>query len=159
MPTMNEYFVEQSARLSAYRGSAEDNEGVEPHYPPATDVDEFFQWLTDHTHSVRSLMPQRNQDPRFGIGSVIIFRDQTQATVHSTWIEDHMAVGEGDELRPFEDANVPGGRWVILRPAGASGLAYFNRMERLQQADYRRVIFEREHPAMTLEELTLEPSL
>ena len=49
---MNEYFVEQSANLSAYRGDADDNEGIEPHYPPASDVDEFFQWLTDHTHSV-----------------------------------------------------------------------------------------------------------
>ena len=159
MLTMSEYFVEQSALLSAYRGSADDNEGTEPQYPPATQVDAFFQWLNDHTHSVRSLMPEKNQDPRFAVSSVITFRDQTQATVHSAWTQDHMAIREGDELRPFEDADVHGGRWVILRPAGASGLAYFNRMESLQQADYHRVVFERDHPAMTLKDLILDPSL
>ena len=159
MPTMNEYFVEQSARLSAYRGSADDNEGIEPQYPPATDVDDFFQWLTDHTHSARSLMPRRNQDPRFGIGSVITFRDRTQATVHSTWIEDHMAIREGDELRPFNDEKVPGHRWTILNPASNSGMAYFKKMKHFQQHDYHQVVFQREHPGVLMSDLTLQPAL
>lgn len=42
MATMNEHFVEESMRLSSYRGTPEDNGAAEPQYPPTSETAALF---------------------------------------------------------------------------------------------------------------------
>ena len=121
MPTMNEYFIQESVECAGTRFG--------PPYPPEAQVHDLFAWARENMTQVRNLPVPPDS---FHADSVITFRDGTSATVLVSHLEDFAAVAAGEKCPASYDYSDMRS-WGHLRIDGPSSKTYFELLDTLQK--------------------------
>ena len=110
MPTMNEYFIQESVECAGARCG--------PPYPAEPQTRSLFAWVRENMTHIRNLPVPADS---FHADSVITFKDGASATVLVSWLEDFAAVAAGEKcprlIRLLGHAHLgsPPHRWPLFK--------------------------------------------
>ena len=121
MPTMNEYFIQESVECAGARFG--------PPYPAETQTHGLFAWVRENMTQVRNLPVSPDS---FHADSVITLKDGASATVLVSWLEDFALVA-ADERDPASYDHSDMRTWGHLRIDDPSSKTYFELLDNLQK--------------------------
>ena len=121
MPTMNEYFIQESVECAGARCG--------PPYPAEPQTRSLFAWVRENMTHIRNLPVPADS---FHADSVITFKDGASATVLVSWLEDFAAVAAGEKCPASYDYSDMR-TWAALRIDGPSSKTYFDLLDNLQK--------------------------